>query len=52
MFVNEATLLTAANVEVGDIAACQKTMLLIGKKDLSAAVHPNANKMGRAVSVR
>jgi hypothetical protein len=49
--VHEAMLYKSATAEEGAIAACQKTLVLIGKRDLSADVNPKLYEMARAISI-
>ena len=48
---HEAMLFKTATLNVGAKLACQKTMLLITKRDLSADVQPRLYEMGRCVSM-
>ena len=51
VLVHEAWLFKSATAEIDAMTACEKTLMLIDKKDLSADMHPLLYEAGNAVSM-
>ena len=51
VLVHEAWLFKSATAEIDAMTACEKTLMLIDKKDLSADMHPLLYEAGEAVSI-
>jgi len=51
VLVHETMLFRGATAESGARAACQKAMLSISKRDLSADMQPRLYEVGRSMSV-
>jgi hypothetical protein len=49
--VHEAMLYKSAIAEIGSKTACQKTLVLISKRDLSADMAPVLYETGRSISI-
>jgi hypothetical protein len=51
VLVHEAMLFKSATAEVGSKMACQKALILISKRDLSADMLPMLYDVGRSISI-
>ena len=51
VLLHEAWLFKSATAEIDAMTACEKTLILIKKKDLSADIHPRLCEAGNAVSM-